>query len=52
MAGQIVDLLKKFNKEGRTVIMATHNLELVRANKARVIELDEGKLVKDNAGTI
>ena len=46
-AGQIVSLLKKFHQEGKTVLMATHNLEVVKANKARVIELTKGRLVKD-----
>jgi cell division transport system ATP-binding protein len=46
-AGQIVALLKKFHQEGKTVLMATHNLEVVKANKARVIELTKGRLVKD-----
>ena len=50
-ARQIVDLLAKFNQEGKTVLMATHNLEIVKASKARVIELAEGKLVGDHERT-
>ncbi len=47
-AHQIVDLLKKINQEiGKTVIMATHNLEIVNTMKERVIELEKGKLISD-----
>ena len=47
IARQIVDLLKKINEAGKTVIMATHNFEIVNTLGQRVIELDEGKLVSD-----
>jgi len=46
-ARQIVDLLKKINDKGKTVIMATHNFEIVNLMNQRVIELDKGKLVSD-----
>lgn len=44
---QIVDLLKQINKGGTTVIMATHNIEIVDLLKQRVIHLDKGKIIKD-----
>jgi cell division transport system ATP-binding protein len=47
IARQIVDLLKKINENGKTVIMATHNFEIVNTLGQRVIELDKGKLVSD-----
>ncbi|HUS60208.1 MAG TPA: cell division ATP-binding protein FtsE [Nevskiaceae bacterium] len=46
-AWQIVKLLKKINELGKTVIMTTHNFEIVNSLKERVIELDKGKLVSD-----
>lgn len=46
-AWQIIRLLQKVNKMGKTVIMATHNFEIVNSMKERVIELDKGKLVSD-----
>lgn len=46
-ARQIVDLLKKINEKGKTVIMATHNFEIVNSLGERVIELDQGKVVSD-----
>lgn len=44
---QITKLLKEINKLGKTVIMATHNFEIVDSLKARVIELDKGKIISD-----
>lgn len=44
---QIIKLLQKINQMGRTVVMATHNFEIVNSMKERVIEFDEGKLVSD-----
>lgn len=46
-AWQIVKLLKKINELGKTVIMTTHNFEIVNSLKERVIELDKGKLISD-----
>lgn len=44
---QIIKLLREINKLGRTVIMATHNFEIVNSLQERVIELDKGKVVSD-----
>jgi len=46
-AREIVNLLKKISDKGKTVIMATHNFEIVNLMNQRVIELDKGKLVSD-----
>jgi len=43
----IVQLLLKINKLGATVILATHNEEIVNAIKRRVITLDRGKVIRD-----
>jgi cell division transport system ATP-binding protein len=43
-ANQIIELLKQINEWGTTVIMATHASDLVKKNKARVVELKDGKL--------
>ena len=47
-AWQIVKLLKKINEMGKSVIMCTHNAEIVDSMGERVITLDKGKLVSDN----
>ena len=48
----IVQLLMKINKLGTTVLLATHNDEIVNALKKRVITLNKGRIVADHkAGT-
>lgn len=46
----IVDLLSKINQHGTTIIMATHNMEVVAKLGNRVVMLEQGKLVKDQKG--
>ena len=43
----IFDLLRTFHERGATVIIATHDKELIRKTGGRVIQLKEGRLVKD-----
>ncbi|HEX9563212.1 MAG TPA: cell division ATP-binding protein FtsE [Gemmatimonadaceae bacterium] len=45
----VFQLLKDINAAGTAVIMATHNLELVRRNEYRVLEINRGQLVFDSA---
>jgi len=45
---EIVKLLSDINKKGTTVIMATHNADVVKSLNKRVIELDKGMVVKDH----
>jgi cell division transport system ATP-binding protein len=47
-ADSIMSLFEKINREGKTVLMATHNKEIVAKFKERVIEIKEGKIVKDS----
>jgi cell division transport system ATP-binding protein len=46
----IVMLLEKINKHGTTVIMTTHNQEILNKLKRRVIKLDHGRVVSDGIG--
>lgn len=43
----IIGLLVKINELGTTVILATHNREVINRLGKRVITLDEGKLLRD-----
>ncbi len=45
----IMDLLVKINAFGTTVVLVTHNREVVNALKRRVITLKDGKVVSDVA---
>ncbi len=42
-------LLDRINRTGTTVIMATHDNAIVDAMRRRVVELDGGHLVRDQA---
>jgi cell division transport system ATP-binding protein len=46
---EIVRLLDQINKTGTTLIMATHDATIVNQMRKRVIELDKGVLVRDQA---
>ena len=40
----LMELLEKMNKEGKTIIMATHNVEILKKYKKRIIHVSDGKL--------
>jgi cell division transport system ATP-binding protein len=42
-----LNLLNDINAEGITVIMATHDIEILKLFPKRVIEIQKGKIVKD-----
>lgn len=44
---QIVKLIKKINDLGTTIIMCTHNVDIVNSLRERVIRVDKGKVIKD-----
>jgi cell division transport system ATP-binding protein len=46
---EIIDLLKKINELGTTVLLVTHNKDIVNLLKRRVITLDRGEIVSDQA---
>ena len=46
---EIMRLLDKVNRIGTTVVMATHDQAIVDAMRRRVIELDDGRVVRDQA---
>lgn len=46
---EIIELLLKINKFGTTVILVTHNKEVVNRLKKRVITIENGMIVSDQA---
>ena len=44
---EIMKVLEEINKLGTTVIMVTHDTELVEKMQKRVILLDAGRILKD-----
>ena len=49
-AWEIMKLLEKVNEQGTTVIVVTHNMEIVEQMKKRVITLKQGVKINDDKG--
>ena len=47
---EILQLLLRINEMGVTVLMATHNANVVTALRRRVVALEEGRVVRDEVG--
>ena len=47
---EIMKLLEKVNEQGTTVIVVTHNMEIVKAMNKRVITMKKGVKVEDSKG--
>jgi cell division transport system ATP-binding protein len=47
---EILQLLLRINELGVTVLMATHNAEVVTALRRRVVALEEGRVIRDEIG--
>jgi cell division transport system ATP-binding protein len=46
-AWEIVEILENINASGTTIVMATHNKEILKKLDKRVVELDKGSLIND-----
>jgi cell division transport system ATP-binding protein len=46
---EIITILKKINEFGTTVVLVTHNREVVNQLRRRVITLHDGKIISDEA---
>lgn len=47
---EIIQLLLRINEMGTTVLMATHNADVVTALRKRVVALEDGRIVRDEIG--
>lgn len=47
LSGEILELMKTVNARGTTVLLATHNRDLLRRLRRRVVRLDQGRVVED-----
>jgi cell division transport system ATP-binding protein len=45
---EIIEILKKINEIGTTVLLATHNKEVVNSLGKRVITIEKGKIIRDD----
>lgn len=48
MSNEIMKILKKINKLGTTVLVVTHDKELVNRFGGRIMEIEKGRVVSDN----
>jgi cell division transport system ATP-binding protein len=48
-AWDIIKILEKINRYGTTVLLTTHNIEIVNKLKRRVVTIDDGRVVSDRA---
>ncbi|MDD6735047.1 MAG: cell division ATP-binding protein FtsE [Clostridiales bacterium] len=49
-AMEIMEIFEEINRMGTTIIMATHAKDIVDAMKKRVIEIQDGRIVRDELG--
>lgn len=47
----IIKLLKKINEDGTTVIVVTHDKDIVKEVGGRIIELDQGRVISDTGAS-
>ncbi|MDY3023860.1 cell division ATP-binding protein FtsE [Streptococcus pluranimalium] len=47
IAMEIMQVLERINLQGTTILMATHNAQIVNSLRHRVIAIEDGKLVRD-----
>lgn len=46
----IMDIFHEINQDGTTIVMATHNKDIVNSLRRRVIAIDGGEIVRDEYG--
>lgn len=44
----IMDILEQINHQGTTILMATHNAEIVNERKHRVLVIEDGRIARDD----
>lgn len=49
-AWDVIRVLEKINRYGTTVLLTTHNQEIVNRLKRRVVTIKDGKIISDKAG--
>lgn len=49
-AWDVIKVLEKINRYGTTVLLTTHNQDIVNKLKRRVVTIEGGKIASDKAG--
>jgi cell division transport system ATP-binding protein len=51
-AWDVIEVLERINRYGTTVLLTTHNQEIVQKLNRRVVTIQDGKVVSDRAGGV
>ncbi len=51
-AWEIMKLMEEINDNGTTVVVVTHNMEIVRAMNKRVVKMQKGMIVEDSGDSV
>ena len=49
MVGEVLDVMKNLAREGMTMVVVTHEMGFAREVGTRVIFMDEGRIIEENA---
>ena len=49
---RMMQLMKRLQQEGHTLVMVTHNMQIVKNHAERVIRMESGKIVEDSENRI
>jgi energy-coupling factor transport system ATP-binding protein len=49
---RMMQLMKRLQQEGHTIVMVTHNMQIVKNHAERVVRMESGKIVEDSANGI
>jgi len=47
-ASEIIEIFKKINEIGTTIILTTHNKKIIDSLGQRVLTLDQGRIARDD----
>ena len=45
---EVISIFEKINKLGTTIVLATHNKEVVDSLGRRVVTMEKGKIIRDD----
>ena len=49
-SNEVLELLRHIHKKGTTIVLATHEVDIVDALQTRVIRLENGNIIRDSVG--
>ena len=49
MVREVLDVMLELGKEGRTMVIVTHEMQFAKAVADRIIFMDQGKIIEENS---